>query len=212
MYVDKYGVHCDRDGVWWLLQGNGATNAIGLPNDLCEVKTNTGIGHCMHDIYLEEAVMPENTLDDEAFEFFKPTPRDYNYIAFMKVPEADMFQALQALGGYQLLSCPIREMIQPLWLGNSITSWFKKRANSNILTSIVYGTDPKSNEKQERLAQIAMQTKTRILFVGEEHPLPYSKVDVSILQHKKLAAPIETQNKDRIRCYGAGIIKDWMRQ
>ena len=138
MLVPKHGLHKDKDGVWWLLQSAGATNAINLPAAMCELQVAPGVGRCIHDIDITETVsegmrMLEKDLSTHysLFNFLNPVPHIANKLTFLPVSGAKLQKTLHVLMKFQAMFSPVRDVTMPMWSGkNAVTSLSSSRLSA----------------------------------------------------------------------------------
>ena len=92
--VSHYGIHWDDNGVAWLLQGRGSTNAIGLKErPPFKVQLPTKDRHCNHQVPTAAPVPNDyhwefftQLLDDELVRAMMPVPKDAGGPTTSKIP------------------------------------------------------------------------------------------------------------------------------
>lgn len=221
MLVNKYGLHKDKDGVWWLLQ-NVTTNAINLPGE-CPVETvgGRGMGQCYHDIDLAAqsrltCAFEDDVLANPVVDFFLPIPRARRRVAHLRIPETQLANALHVLMKIQGLFSPIVPMAAPIW-SNPVT-WIRRVGNSNLQTLIIYGDQRKGIDFEARCEQVmdmALTQEVNVLFVSYSDPSYFRKKEVLELSVSDFNDPVlmlfAAFPEELVRTMGAELIRKFMR-
>ncbi len=168
--VTHYGIHWDEDGLAWLQQGRGGTNAWGVKEKSSfSVKLPNRSVHCNHMVQLASAVPNDhhwNTfvqlLDDPLVRAFLPTPKQDGGVYFLESMGPNEHLILIMLSK---LSSPIYNVVAPMWTMTPSTI-IEQLQQTNIQPFVVTDLKPKDSETIGQLSRAAVYHPRKLIMVG----------------------------------------------
>jgi hypothetical protein len=175
--VTHYGLHRAPGNVAFLLQGNGATNALNLQLDCpFEVTLSRKTLRCPHNIILprkepEEWIeFRDFLLKDPLVHRMLPRPRTIEKPAFIVLDDKLILSQLIRLSSYT------RSPILPVWACSPAKITHEMRV-TNVQTMVF--TDVQNNNRRDfqRLLELAILAPRHTVFVGEPDFIPPPDVE-----------------------------------
>jgi hypothetical protein len=168
--VTHHGIHFDPEGVAFLEQGRGSTNAVGLHRKSpFVVKLESSKRHCNHMIPLSTPVP-----NDHHWEFFMSLLDDPLVRAMLPIPKADggvYFVANQPnltmlLVLLSKMSSPIYNVVIPMWTltGPAILTELQ---NTNVQPFVITDCEPKHSDLISKISQAAVYLPRKVVFAGD---------------------------------------------
>lgn len=218
MLASQYGLHKDRDDIWWLLQKAGASNAIGMPPEGTDQAELAGyIGPCPHDIWMtsdDKCAVTKDVIEFSLGEFLFPLPLHRRKIAYIEVPESKLGLYLPIAMKLQQMFSPCRDLAAPIWSGDNLLKWYQQRTNSNLVTPIIYGpSHMRSQSICEKLMDLTLVNNSRVLFMTTEAPSYFRRHDLLELNSADFEDldPFMAVPDDQFRKFGAIQLRKFMR-
>lgn len=222
--VDRYGLHFDETTkVWWLLQANRSTNALGLPDKYCPFRIKTHLMMCTHDIQLATSV-PESDSHLMSYErilagskllpHFDPvlapqTDPRIIYVEVNSVKDYHTLVRLQSIVNPNISISTSADLIKPQGF-----EMINRRLNaSNLASYIIYGFGIEHTSLVEKLLSACLIINGKLIMAGPRLPL-FNMRDtcVRVPFEPVLTTLIEKVGDLRLKEIGAARLKKFMRE
>ena len=168
--VTHYGLHKDYEGTMWLQQGRAGVNALGLKKrSPFRVELDSGKRHCNHQLNLAQPVPHDNH-----WNYFQDIITDPLGKAMLPIPKLDAGvyyveqtpQVLEAVMQLAQTSCPIHNVIVPIWMVKSKTALAEELGATNVQPLVLSECDPKHSALLSDLAQVATYSPRKLVILG----------------------------------------------
>ena len=214
--LDHYGLHFDANGIAWLMQGRGSTNAIGLKEKPpFDVRLPGGHRHCNHQVPTAAPVPHDRHwqflaqhIDDPMVQAALPVPKDRNDLAVFVDDPANALETHLTL--LSKLSSPIYKAVIRIddMPAEDLDAELQQ---TNLQPLLLTGCKPEHHDRITAIASAASSQPRKVLFQGEA---PTRLPDgVQRISETALRGTLPLQDLIALpwENLGAGLIRRYMR-
>lgn len=215
--VSHYGIHFSNDGVGFLQQGRGGTNALGLrQKSPFRVELSNKRRHCNHQVNIA-APIP----DDRHWNFFNEIRRDDLVHAMLPVPKLDAGvyvieqndRVADMVASLTRLSSPVHMPMIQMWGINHPRDVIEELGTTNLQPFVVTDCEPKHSEIMADIARGATIAPRKLVILAQKGfitPPNAKKIDTQFREEGTL--DLETFKNLPWEQIGSQVVKKHMRK
>ncbi|MBI1261296.1 MAG: hypothetical protein GC184_06200 [Rhizobiales bacterium] len=211
--LDHYGLHTDTNGVVWLEQERGGTNALALAEKSpFTVQLRSKLLKCNHFIPLANPLpdlshwfVYEQMRDDPLVRLLEPVPSKSSGGHFISDPRCKLTLHLVILSR---LTSPIRSIVLNVHQTRPQTI-INELSVTNCQPLVIVGLEPKHTELIETLSKVSLTSPRELILVGSDDlimPSTLKSIETTITDF-----PVEDIAAIQWESIGATICRRFMR-
>lgn len=220
--VDNYGLHLDQiDKTWWLLQQDGATNALGLPKGDCPFRIKSPLLMCPHRLDLLHPLNEDETKLLKEYErrlayspllqFFDPATQPKIKAAYVSTSGLKQYQTLIHLQNLSNLSVGCSNSARFVTSKN-YDQVIRRLNSSNLASYFIYEMSADHTKMLSDLATTSFMSKGKLIFAGKAMPMFKLESVCTLIEFEPVLADwIDDIGPDMVKRIGAARVKQFMR-